>query len=757
MNSLIERLGWVLVHLLWPFALVALLAGVVRRVMRRSTSATRYGVLVVAMAVMVVVPLTANDRDAAAELTPAKIAEQVEAMMRRMVGVEYAATTLETKNTNLGFTDKEPIPVSGKGSFRFISDGERWLADEHGFTISFGQPDLIPQHSESGFDGDQYFRWNERKLTLGENDHANTRLEPRNVFWNGGRSADWLLSAIKSFNARIERREMIGGHECVVLVSEPGKPKPGETIDATFQPPNWRFEITFSPKQSWLPLKTEIQLDGKRFASERLENLAQTPEAIWYPQTIRFQAFIEATTMAKQTRITSFRLRDKFDAAEFRRATPLPIGVDIVDYRRGRVWHNDPWWPDLAPWLAEKFAWPSRYRSELDSLKSNADKKIHGQPAPPIEASEWLNGNPGAWDRAGRKLTILFFFGGDAIHPTPQWLAGLKGLHDRYAAAGLDVVCVASSQTDAAIVRRTVKSLDVRFPVAIDSKHTDNKSWGRTSSAFGMTAYSGVLLIDAAGQVIFVDPTDRPADVNVSQLEHLIHQQFPQAARTNEEPQLSDDGIDQVEAEWKRLRKLHRPNNQAEWRLYALLRFPGDKPPADGQTAKLNIVPEFRLLTSNTPGGWFLMRDAPLPIVSDEGCDLFGLPKGTYRVTITRPGFASVERRVVLPVAEPVKPLEIAMLPGDTIRGQVVDSAGKAIKGATIRATKRHHDPAAPKRHTTEHLPRDPRTSNDSGQFTFDQLFEGSYTLEVTADGYQPVTSDPIPFGKQDVKIVLPK
>ncbi len=57
MNPLVERLGWVLVHSLWQFALVALLAGVIARAMRRSSSAARYGALVVAMAVMIVVPL----------------------------------------------------------------------------------------------------------------------------------------------------------------------------------------------------------------------------------------------------------------------------------------------------------------------------------------------------------------------------------------------------------------------------------------------------------------------------------------------------------------------------------------------------------------------------------------------------------------------------------------------------------------------------------------------------------------------------
>jgi hypothetical protein len=57
MNPFVERLGWVLVHSLWQFALAALLAGAIVRAMRRSSSAARYGVLVVAMAVSVAAPM----------------------------------------------------------------------------------------------------------------------------------------------------------------------------------------------------------------------------------------------------------------------------------------------------------------------------------------------------------------------------------------------------------------------------------------------------------------------------------------------------------------------------------------------------------------------------------------------------------------------------------------------------------------------------------------------------------------------------
>ena len=55
-HSIVERLGWVLVHSLWQFALVALTAGVIVRVMRRNSAGMRYFVLVAAMAVSVAAP-----------------------------------------------------------------------------------------------------------------------------------------------------------------------------------------------------------------------------------------------------------------------------------------------------------------------------------------------------------------------------------------------------------------------------------------------------------------------------------------------------------------------------------------------------------------------------------------------------------------------------------------------------------------------------------------------------------------------------
>src|SRR3954466_2808443 len=55
--AFVERLGWVLVHSVWQFALIALAALVLQRVMQRASSATRYWVLLLALVTMMVAPV----------------------------------------------------------------------------------------------------------------------------------------------------------------------------------------------------------------------------------------------------------------------------------------------------------------------------------------------------------------------------------------------------------------------------------------------------------------------------------------------------------------------------------------------------------------------------------------------------------------------------------------------------------------------------------------------------------------------------
>ena len=56
-SALVDRFGWVLVHTLWQFALVAALAVVLQRALYRCTAVTKYWALLVTMGAMVAVPV----------------------------------------------------------------------------------------------------------------------------------------------------------------------------------------------------------------------------------------------------------------------------------------------------------------------------------------------------------------------------------------------------------------------------------------------------------------------------------------------------------------------------------------------------------------------------------------------------------------------------------------------------------------------------------------------------------------------------
>ena len=55
--AFVERLGWVLVHSVWQFALIALTALVLQRAMQRTSAATRYWVLLLALGTMLAAPV----------------------------------------------------------------------------------------------------------------------------------------------------------------------------------------------------------------------------------------------------------------------------------------------------------------------------------------------------------------------------------------------------------------------------------------------------------------------------------------------------------------------------------------------------------------------------------------------------------------------------------------------------------------------------------------------------------------------------
>jgi hypothetical protein len=470
--------------------------------------------------------------------------------------------------------------------------------------------------------------------------------------------------------------------------------------------------------------------------------------------------------------VTSFRLRNDFDDDDDDFRFAPPAGFDIVDHRRGIAWHNDSWWRELEPWLRENLNWPRPDLLVLRELQSYADPKIAGQRAPEIRPAEWLGEEPGPWNRPGRRATVLFFFGGRAIASTPEQIAGIKALQARYRERGIDVVGMATSTETPELTRQAVRELEVAFPVGID--RPSEQGYGVTFNAYGLQAYSGVFVIDSRGLVHLVKPGEAPAG-GISHLESLARQFAAESKQADagtvdaseEEARLSDEDYRRVDAEWKR--RARDGEGTASIKGQVLFNAGGrdsfDEPP--GRIAlfegvfDVRAVPVLQMLHSNNPHGHSVFNDheRAVELTGDETgrFELAGLRKGTYVLTFTAAGFAAQEREVRLVSDDAEISLDLVMRQGDRIEGTVVDSDGRPVIGATVRALHRHFDPAAPERHTTASLPGGPATTDQQGRFRFERLYAGAYTFEVTAEGFPKTTVELVPAGKQDVEIVLPK
>jgi hypothetical protein len=130
------------------------------------------------------------------------------------------------------------------------------------------------------------------------------------------------------------------------------------------------------------------------------------------------------------------------------------------------------------------------------------------------------------------------------------------------------------------------------------------------------------------------------------------------------------------------------------------------------------------------------------------------LRKGTYTLSFSRPGFATADRKVVLPYDDSEITVDVRLV-SDTISGTVVDAEGEPLRGATVRAVNRHL--AAPRRHpsTTADLPRESVVTGAGGRFLFESLHDGAYTFEISADGYEKATAEIVILGTRDLKVVL--
>ncbi len=267
-------------------------------------------------------------------------------------------------------------------------------------------------------------------------------------------------------------------------------------------------------------------------------------------------------------------------------------------------------------------------------------------------------------------------------------------------------------------LRQAMQELQVSFPVAIDSPNADGKGYGRTFAAYGLRAYVGVFVIDPAGRVHLVNPTDVPAESQISALEHVLKTLAHGAVEidTSSRRRLPDVAAQKIGEEWKRRAALRNGTAKIAGRI-EVAADDGDvfiesrlaSKTRSGAAALIQATPMFQILPSGSPFGRraFYDRDRAVELATnDDGTFEFtGLCRGEYRVNIIAPGLARTERTITLENDHAEAEVSLVLNQGDVITGTVVDSAGTPVVGATIEALKRHFDPTALDRETNAHLP----------------------------------------------------
>ena len=134
MPQLIERLGWVLVHSLWQFVVIAILAAVGTHMLRRSSATLRYAFLVTSMGLIVAAPI--------------------------VTGVVLPASVdIRTENPELFAPANEAEPLSAATDTAGLSTfSEMPRGDAPGERSGVSPPVPIPNTSASGSSGDNEYR-----------------------------------------------------------------------------------------------------------------------------------------------------------------------------------------------------------------------------------------------------------------------------------------------------------------------------------------------------------------------------------------------------------------------------------------------------------------------------------------------------------------------------------------------------------------------------------------------------------------------
>ncbi len=761
------------------------------------------------------------------EITPAEIADRIEESRKRYASAEYTATIEQTRNTSAFKPDAKPTLVKGTDTLQYRCDGERWYRDHKSFSYNIGSTQTYPIHTQSSFDGAMHRVLEKNVLKLAEEDPGAHQFSPAELFWKGGISLDWLIGALRRPEAKLVERLQMAEMSCLHVTVE-WKPEWSETKRF--------FDLMICPEQGWLVRRARIENAGELMAEWSIDEVAKTTSGLHYPA--EFKVIRPETDSNPSTRFTISKFQDRasFEPDEFQ--VPNPIGIDIVDYRSGIAWHNDPWWNELTQWARENLAWPQPDLRPLTTLQSYSPPEFAGTAAPELMPGEWVN-QPGklTWDRPERAVTVLYFFGGRLIKPTPEQIAALSHLQRKYADGGLEIIGIASHSETPELTRQAVRELVPSFPVMIDAKAQEedvNKKvagaeWGANFVRYQLKPYTGTVIVNKAGQVILLNNAADGSSQELSQLETLIRSELLKCNGTSDPPLLRQAqvnlfsrllrgtaaspeelaaAINDQSPLWyqnaqqavatsmtgdqrellesygvtvdETIQELKSPSMlpivmrgrlQDEWKkrasaasgnghIVGRVRHHNGAQLIDAK-ATLFVEPVLQTLIMRTPGAWYVAVDrSRIRKIETDDSGVFlvdKLPKGSYHVIADAPGKPRAKRKLHLLGHESIAEVDFDLFGGDTISGKVTDTAGKAVPKATIKAVKRFTSSEAIEvdHYTTEDMPDEIQSANDNGDFTFGALFEGAYQFEVSADGFETITTEAIPAGYAALRVIL--
>lgn len=572
----------------------------------------------------------------------------MEEAMRQYSTVDYSAYLLKGDVSERAPDNPVRYAQDVAASIEYRADGDRFFAkrtpvgwDHDGRWIE-------------GFDGKTHYHTDESLLILGEESLIGQALSATNQFFSlNGRPSE-TLRILRDENAKIISETSVEGTICQVI-----------EIPFTRGDRSWTYRVTVASQRSFLPLVLIRSENGETTIRHTLSQLEQSGSK-WYAKRIVTTRFSDGKVSSNHhVQITRFSTRPDVSPESF--APPIALGTNVLDRRVGYGWHEDPWWSDLKPWLLEKYDWPRPDLFELHTVGHYGDCPLEGKPARSIKPKEWLAPDPGGWDRPERKLTLLYFYGGRLISPTPKWAAAINELHRRYRQYGFEVIGLAAATETPELPRQASEEMNLGFPTAIDRK--SDTGYGKTFLAYGLESYHGMFFVDHEGIVRPCSQSEQSKvtvdgkEFTISHLEAKVIDLLKKAGVDNVEPQVWPSDIFDIEthnevmAEWRRLRKAA----PKEASVVGRVTFNGA--PVAGASIKLQ--PSMTMMTSNTGAGFTLFPDrratVTVPTNPDGTYEIKNLTKGEYKFTCSANGMKNRNRTILIGADMPKVNVDVAL------------------------------------------------------------------------------------------------